>query len=277
MRCATSSRATTSRFAGTIRAIPKRAWDCRRRRSRTRRFRSYVCRWNEADDADVPRSGDRLGLQTTPSGGIYDVAIVGGGPVGPRRGGVRRIGRVANDPDRARRAGRAGRDVIADRELPRIPDGRFRRRTGRARAVAGEALRRRDSRREARGGRSRIDDGASRAVVLDDGERIGVKTIVLATGVTWRSLEIPGAERLVGRGVYYGAARTEALGHARPRHLPDRRRQLGRPGRDVLRRLCAHGHAARAGPVTRGEHVALPDRTAGDERRTSRSRRAARW
>jgi thioredoxin reductase (NADPH) len=35
---------------------------------------------------------------------------------------------------------------------------------------------------------------------------------VLATGVAWRALEIPGADALVGRGVYYGAARTEALG-----------------------------------------------------------------
>jgi thioredoxin reductase (NADPH) len=47
--------------------------------------------------------------------------------------------------------------------------------------------------------------------VLDDGERIAVRTIVLATGVAWRALEIPGADALVGRGVYYGAARTEAL------------------------------------------------------------------
>jgi len=55
-------------------------------------------------------------------------------------------------------------------------------------------------------------DDDSLAVVLDDGERIQVRTIVLATGVTWRALEIPGADALVGRGVYYGAARTEALG-----------------------------------------------------------------
>jgi thioredoxin reductase (NADPH) len=47
--------------------------------------------------------------------------------------------------------------------------------------------------------------------VLDDGERVGVRTVVLATGVTWRALEIPGADALVGRGVYYGAARTEAF------------------------------------------------------------------
>ena len=34
---------------------------------------------------------------------------------------------------------------------------------------------------------------------------------MLASGVTWRKLATPGADRLLGRGVYYGAARTEAL------------------------------------------------------------------
>ena len=35
--------------------------------------------------------------------------------------------------------------------------------------------------------------------------------VILATGVEWRRLDIPGIERLVGHGVYYGAARAEAL------------------------------------------------------------------
>jgi thioredoxin reductase (NADPH) len=34
---------------------------------------------------------------------------------------------------------------------------------------------------------------------------------VLASGVAWRRLHVPGADKLMGRGVYYGAARTEAL------------------------------------------------------------------
>ena len=38
------------------------------------------------------------------------------------------------------------------------------------------------------------------------------KALVIATGVAWRRLQAPGADRLLGRGVYYGAARTEALG-----------------------------------------------------------------
>ena len=35
-------------------------------------------------------------------------------------------------------------------------------------------------------------------------------TMILATGVTWRRVAIEGADRLIGKGVYYGAARSEA-------------------------------------------------------------------
>jgi thioredoxin reductase (NADPH) len=34
--------------------------------------------------------------------------------------------------------------------------------------------------------------------------------VILAPGVSWRRLAAPGIDRLLGRGVYYGAARTEA-------------------------------------------------------------------
>jgi len=47
---------------------------------------------------------------------------------------------------------------------------------------------------------------------LDGGTKIRTRAIVIATGVSWRQLESEGARRLAGRGVYYGAARTEALG-----------------------------------------------------------------
>ena len=38
------------------------------------------------------------------------------------------------------------------------------------------------------------------------------RSIVLANGVKWRDLDIPSANALVGRGIYYGAARSEAIG-----------------------------------------------------------------
>jgi len=52
---------------------------------------------------------------------------------------------------------------------------------------------------------------STRTILLDDGERVDTKAIIVATGVAWRELDVPGADALVGRGVYYGAARTEAL------------------------------------------------------------------
>ena len=41
-------------------------------------------------------------------------------------------------------------------------------------------------------------------------QRVKTKTVILATGVEWRRLEAEDVERLIGRGVLYGAARTEA-------------------------------------------------------------------
>jgi thioredoxin reductase (NADPH) len=46
---------------------------------------------------------------------------------------------------------------------------------------------------------------------LEDGTQVSAGAVILATGVEWKRLEVPGIERLVGHGVYYGAARTEAL------------------------------------------------------------------
>jgi len=39
---------------------------------------------------------------------------------------------------------------------------------------------------------------------------VRARTIILATGVSWRRLAIDGFDRLIGKGVYYGAARSEA-------------------------------------------------------------------
>jgi thioredoxin reductase (NADPH) len=52
-------------------------------------------------------------------------------------------------------------------------------------------------------------DGAY-TIGLDGSERVATKTVILATGVAWRRLEADGVDRFIGRGVLYGAARTEA-------------------------------------------------------------------
>ena len=53
-------------------------------------------------------------------------------------------------------------------------------------------------------------DGQYRFVQLADGREVSSHCVLLAPGVQYRKLEIPGAERLTGRGIYYGAALVEA-------------------------------------------------------------------
>jgi thioredoxin reductase (NADPH) len=47
---------------------------------------------------------------------------------------------------------------------------------------------------------------------LDDGFEVTADVVVVSPGMEWRKLEIDGVEQLLGRGVYYGAGRSEALG-----------------------------------------------------------------
>ena len=54
-----------------------------------------------------------------------------------------------------------------------------------------------------------VQDGY-KVLRLTDGSEIKTKAVILATGVSYRVLGVPGEDRLSGAGVYYGAARTEA-------------------------------------------------------------------
>jgi thioredoxin reductase (NADPH) len=54
-------------------------------------------------------------------------------------------------------------------------------------------------------------DGGAHTLTLDGGQQLSATTVIVATGVSWRPLDVPGFEALVSRGIYYGAARTEAL------------------------------------------------------------------
>jgi thioredoxin reductase (NADPH) len=54
-------------------------------------------------------------------------------------------------------------------------------------------------------------EGASRMVKLADGTELGCKALLIATGVSYRRLDVPGAERLQSAGIYYGSALTEAI------------------------------------------------------------------
>jgi thioredoxin reductase (NADPH) len=52
--------------------------------------------------------------------------------------------------------------------------------------------------------------GDDRIVHLLDGTELRARTVVIATGIEWRRLGVPSLEALIGSGVFYGAAASEA-------------------------------------------------------------------
>ena len=149
---------------------------------------------------------------------------------GPRSRRVRSVGGPPDDRDRVRSARRPGRNVVADRELPRLPVGRLRRLSVEPGADASAAARRRDRRHAAdHAHRSR---GAPdpprrrrRPPRAHDHPRVR-RRLAKARGRRLRRARREGD--LLRRRAQRGSE------HPRPRHPPHRRRQLGRPGRDVL-------------------------------------------
>ena len=148
----------------------------------------------------------RLGLQTCPRGTDYDTVIIGGGPAGLAAAvygaseGLRTIVIESEAP-----GGQAGTSSRIENYLG-FPTG-----------VSGDELAQRALQQARRLGaeimvtRSVVGiEPDARKVLLDGGESLGAKTIVIATGVSWRRLAIEGFDVLLGKGVYYGAARSDA-------------------------------------------------------------------
>ncbi len=152
-----------------------------------------------------------LGLQTAPSSGTFDLAVVGAGPAGLAAA--------------VYGASEGLRTVIFEREAPGGQAGtssRIENYLGFPTGISGDDLGRRALYQAQRFGAEvvvareveRIDPGAAgerHTLVLDEGATVSAGAIVIATGVSWRKLDVPGVAELSGRGVYYGAARTEAL------------------------------------------------------------------
>jgi thioredoxin reductase (NADPH) len=155
---------------------------------------------------------ERLGLQTRPNTTAYDVAIVGAGPAGLAAAvygaseGLRTVLMECRAP-----GGQAGTSSRIENYLG-FPAGitgdeLSLRALAQARRFGAEIL----STRQAVAIDPRVPPAVTHKIVLDGGDALEAKAIVLATGVTWRKISTPGADTLLGKGVYYGAARTEAL------------------------------------------------------------------
>jgi thioredoxin reductase (NADPH) len=147
-----------------------------------------------------------LGLQTTPQFKEYDTVIIGGGPAGLAAA--------------VYGASEGLRTVVVEREAPggqAETSSRIENYLGFPSGISGDELASRALRQAKRLGaeilvsRNTINiDPEARTVVLDSDEVVQARTIIIATGVSWRRLAIDGFDRLIGKGVYYGASRSEA-------------------------------------------------------------------
>ena len=149
-----------------------------------------------------------VGLSTAPTEEFYDLVIVGGGPAGLGAavyGASEGLKTVIIE--RAAAGGQAGQSSRIENYLG-FPDG-----------VSGDQLTERARRQALRLGAELITartavslevQGPARRLVFDDGSSVLTRAVLLATGVSYRELVADGLADLVGRGVYYGSASTQA-------------------------------------------------------------------
>ena len=155
-----------------------------------------------------PELASRVGLATTPSEAFYDLIVIGGGPAGLGAAvygaseGLRTV-----LVERMATGGQAGQSSRIENYLG-FPDG-----------VSGAQLTDRARRQATRFGAELLTarevtglhvNGSAPTVRFGDGTSIGGHTVILATGVEYRQLDVPGLAGLTGRGVFYGSALTEA-------------------------------------------------------------------
>ncbi|WP_454049532.1 FAD-dependent oxidoreductase [Cellulomonas sp. Marseille-Q8402] len=146
------------------------------------------------------------GLAVEPARAAYDVVVVGGGPTG--------LTAAVNG------AAEGLRTLVVERFAPGGQAGtstRIENYTGFPFGVSGDELASKALRQARRLGAEIVVtraiehlDPAARTVTLDGGTTITAPVVLLTSGVEWRHLAVPEIDRLVGSGVYYGAARSDA-------------------------------------------------------------------
>jgi thioredoxin reductase (NADPH) len=147
-----------------------------------------------------------VGLQTAPRFKEYDTIIIGGGPAGLAAA--------------VYGASEGLRTIVVEQEAPggqAETSSRIENYLGFPSGISGSELASRALRQAKRLGAEilvarkivRLDPHARR-IVLDNEEILQPRTIIVASGVSWRRLNADGFDRLLGKGIFYGAARSEA-------------------------------------------------------------------
>jgi thioredoxin reductase (NADPH) len=151
---------------------------------------------------------EKLGVATTPTRPHYDTVIIGAGPAGLAAGvygASEGLSTLVVDSDVP--GGQAGTSSLIENYLG-FPSGLSgadlaRRAVAQARRFGAEflypvsavELRRADP---------------ARIVTLSDGTQVSAESVVLAMGVSYNKLDVPGADRFENSGLFYGATVTES-------------------------------------------------------------------
>ncbi len=159
-------------------------------------------------DPSLPELASAVGLQQKATKEMYDVLIIGAGPAGLAASvygsceGLKTLLIEKSNP-----GGQASSSARIENYLG-FPNG-----------LSGADLSRRAIAQTLRFGTEiltpaevkniTVKDGYKITKLMDDSE-IHSKAIVIATGVAYKKLEIPGLENFTGAGVYYGSAAVEA-------------------------------------------------------------------
>jgi thioredoxin reductase (NADPH) len=160
---------------------------------------------------DLKELAEKVGLQTRATLPFYDIIVVGSGPAGLAASvyagseGYRCL-----VIERAAPGGQAGSSPKIENYLG-FPTG-----------ISGDDLTRRAVSQAKRFGVEILSAQAAEKVVvkdsyrhlqLSDGTEISCQALLIATGASFHMLKMPGAEKLAGAGIYYGAAYTEAMNY----------------------------------------------------------------